>query len=293
MLKIEKKIIEWINRYMVLIAIVFAFLAAGWIRMTGRNYIGIDYHFCLYDIAGNCNSYIYRTFVDFIMARWTDSAINILKYLAYLGDFGVALLTLFLLRGRQQALSGLHVFLAATVCLLSPVSLIYSVGGMKIDSVCLCFLLIGLLFYQRGLICPALFIMSLSAFLYLAYWPIVVAFGICLTIHEKRQNGLGKVTIAALLILFGLLVFSIFLESRNIEGGYYWGKLFVVDPNRGGSYADFGSWLLSMCRIYGYSFAMLTLLFSFKFRKLRIPALVLQLMVLMLVGWYQTKHFAV
>lgn len=293
MLKIEKKFVEWINRYMVPIAIVFVFLAAGWIRMAGRNYIGVDYHFSLYDIAGNCNSYIYRTFVDFIMARWTDSAIDFLKFLAYLGDYGVALLTLFLLRGRQQALSGLHVFLMTTVCLLSPVSLIYSVSGMKIDSVCMCFLLMGLLLYQRGLICPALSIMSLSAFLYPAYWPIVIAFGICLAIRQKRQTGLDKFMLVSLFVLAGLMVFSLFLENRDIEGGYYWGKLFVVDPNRGDGYVGFGSWLLSMCRIYGYCFAMLTLILSFKYRKLRIPALVLQLMVLMLVGWYQTKHFAV
>lgn len=292
MLSVEKKFIEWINRNMVLLAIVFVIIAAALMRIAGRNYMGIDYHFSLYDIAGNCNSYIYRTFVGFIMERWTDSAINILKFLAYLGDFGVALLALFLLRGRQQTLSGLQVFLATTACLLSPVTLLYSVSGMKIDSVCMCFLLAGLLLCQRGLICPALPVMSLAAFLYPAYWPVVIAFSICLAIRQKRRNSLGKVMLASLLILFGLLVFSVFLENRNIEGGYYWGKLFVVDPNRGGSYADFGSWLLGMCRIYGYCVAMLTLLFSFKHRKWRIPALVLQLMILMMVGWYQTRHFA-
>lgn len=293
MLKTEKNIIDWINRHMVHIALVFVFLAAGWMRAAGRNYIGIDYHFSLYDIPGNCNSYIYRLIAGLLMAKWQDFAISLLKFWSYLGDFGVALLALLLLRGKQQMLEGLQIFLVTAACLLSPVSLIYSVGGMKIDSVCMCFLLTGLLLYQRGQIAPALPVMSLSAFLYPAYWPIVITFGISMTIQQKRQKGFGKYTLTSLFVLIILLIFSLFLENRDIAGGYFWGKIFVTDPNSGTYYADIAHWLLSMCRIYGYCFAMLALLFSFKHRKLRLPALILQLAVLMLVGWYQTRHFAI
>lgn len=293
MLKAEKKIIDWVNRHMALIAIVFVVFAAMWMRVAGRNFVGIDYHFSLYDIPGNCNSYIYRTFVDLIMPRWSEYSIVLLKFVAYLGDFGVALLSLFLLRDKGGTLSGLQVFLVSTACLLAPVSLIYSVGGMEIDSVCMCFVLLGMLLYQSGRILPAFPVMALAAFLYPAYWPVVIVCGIFFTVQQAKLSGFHKSAAVPPVIMLVLLALSVFLENKGIAGGYYWGKLFVTDPNSGAGYADFGRWLLGMCRIYGYCFAMLTLILSFRRRRLRIPALVLQLLVLMLVGWYQTRHLAV
>lgn len=293
MSKAEKKIIEWINRHMALIALVFVVLAAMWMRVAGRNFVGIDYHFSLYDIPGNCNSYIYRTLVGLIMPGWSEYIIAILKFVAYLGDFGVAMLSLFLQRDKRGRLSGLQVFLVSTACLLAPVSLIYSVTGMKIDSVCMCFMLLGMLLYQSGRILPALPVMTLAAFLYPAYWPVVIVFGIIFAVLQAKLSGFSKSVAASLVIMFGLLVLSVFLENSGMAGGYYWGKLFVTDPNSGAGYASFSLWLLGMCRIYGYCFAMLPLILSFRRRRLRIPALVLQLLVLMLVGWYQTRHLAV
>lgn len=293
MLKVEKKFIEWINRHMAAIALVFVVLAAMWIRAAGRNFVGIDYHFSLYDIPGNCNSYIYRTLVSLIMPRWSEYVIVLLKFLTYLGDFGVALLSLFLLRDKGGTLSGLQVFLVSTACLLAPVSLIYSVTGMEIDSVCMCFMLLGMLLYQSGRILPAVPVMALAAFLYPAYWPVVIAFDIFFAVQQAKQSSFSKSAAASQVFMLVLLAFSVFLENKGMAGGYYWGKLFVTDPNSGAGYVGFGLWLLGMCRIYGYCFAMLTLIFSFRRRRLRIPALVLQLLVLMLVGWYQTRHLAV
>lgn len=293
MLSVEKRFIEWTSRHMVLPALVFVVLAALWMRVAGRNYVGIDYHFSLYDVPGNCNSFVYRTLVNYIMPRWPEYVIVLLKFAAYLGDFGVALLSLLLLRDKRGKMSELQVFLVITACLLAPVSLIYSVSGMEIDSVCMCFMLLGMLLYQSGRLIPALPVMTLAAFLYPAYWPVVIAFSIVFTVRQAKQSSFGRPAAASLVIMLGLLGFSVFLENRGIAGGYYWGKLFVIDPNSGAGYAGFGFWFLGMCRIYGYCFAMFTLIFSFRRRKLRIPALVLQLLVLMLVGWYQTKHLAV
>lgn len=293
MLKAEIKIIEWVNRHIVHIAFLFVIFVAGMTRLAGRNYVGIDYHFSLYDIAGNCNSYLYRSFVDFIMARWTDYAIQILKFLAYLGDFGVALLALFLLKEKRHVLTMQQAFFAATACLLSPVALIYSVSGMKMDSVCMCFLLLGLLLYRNDRVLPAVLVMTLAAFIVPSYWPVVTAVCICLALHQIRQKGFGKSVVVCLILFLGLLILSVVLENRDVARGYYWGKFLVTDPGTGAGYASFRPWLFGMCRVYGYCVAMFTLLFSFRCRKLRIPALVLQLAVLMLVGWYQTKHLIV
>lgn len=292
MLKIEEKFIAWINKHIELIAFAFVIFAAIWMRIVGRNYMGIDYHYSLYDIPGNCNSLLFRTFVGFIMARWTDSAIIMLKILAYLGDLGVAFLTLLLLYKVKHGLKGLQALLAATVCLLSPVSLIYSVSGMKIDSVCMCFILLGLLLYLKKKMILSVSLMALSAFIYPAYWPIVIILTVCMSVYQKKKNEFGLQNCAALAVLFCLLLFSVFWENLGAAHGYYWGKIFVFNPAGDAVYSDIGTWLSGMCKIYGYFFAMFSLVLSLEYRKLRIPALLLQLLVLMFAGWTQTAHLA-
>ena len=291
MLQIEKKFIAWINSHIVFISLIFTVVASVWMRIIGRKYIGIDYHFSLYDIPGNCNSFLYRNIAAFLMARWADYSIQIIKIFAYIGDFGIALLSMLLLRRENKDLRLLQVFLAVTACLLSPVPLLYSVGGMKIDSVCMCLLLLGILLCEKGWILLSVPVMTLAAFLYPVYWPIAIVLYIYMVIRQKRMNKLNLQTWISMGVLVCILALSIFVENMNISGGYYWGKIFLINPNSAAAYSDAGSWLLGMFRIYGYFFAMLILLLSFRRKKLRIPALLMQLLVLMVVGWYQTSHF--
>lgn len=298
MLKIENKTIDLINKHITEIALLFVAAVAVWSRIRGLNYMGIDYHFSLYDIPGNCNSHLFRSLVDFLMTAYPDYIIELLKILAYLGDFGVVLLTMILLREKWSSLNSMQVFFAVTVCLLSPVSLIYSVCGMRIDSVGMCMLLLGFIFYQKGWLIPSVLASAPAAFLLPAYWPIVIMFHVWSVIRSmpgarKTQAHFWTQTFVPLFILLCLLGISIFVDNRAIADGYYWGKVFVVNPATGSSYTDIGSWLSAMCRVYGYIFAMLSLILSFYRRKLRIPALTIQLLVLALVGWYQTAHFAV
>lgn len=329
MFQIEKRIIEWANRYMVYIALGFVAATALWTRLGGRNFVGSDYHYSLYDIPGNCNSLLYRSLAGILMRR-PDSAVALLKMTAYAGDFAAAALALALSRREHQKLGDLRTFFTLTAFLLSPVALIYSVGGMEIDSVCMSLLLAGILLLGRGLALPAVPVAALAAFLYPAYWPITAAFWAYMILSRKKsgrstptmatapktltatQNRAAapktptaapktsaaapnptalQTALAAALMTF-CVILSVFLENHG-GGGYFWGKIFVVNPATGESYAGLIQWLLGMCKIYGYFFAMGTLLLCFKYRKLRIPALILQILVIMYVGWQQTSFLAV
>ena len=292
MRKTEEKMISWINSHMLLIATAFVVFSALWMRLAGRSYIGIDYHFSLYDLPGNCNSFLFRRFAGFAMDKWPDYTILLLKIIAYLGDFGVAVLTCFLLREKMTATAHLQLFLALTACLLSPVSLLYSVVGLRIDSVCLCILLLGWLLCLKDRLLVSLLVISVAAFLFPAYWPIVIFLGIYEIKQHKAPGRIDTKTILFLLLLLCILLLSIFLENQDMANGYFWGKLFVIDAATGTFFNGFLEWLPVMFRIYGYFFAMTTLLLSFRHKKMRIPALGIHLLVLMLMGWYQTRHFA-
>lgn len=293
MLKAEEKLISWINSHLVSIALVFTVLTALWARIVGRNFVGIDFHFSLYDIPGNCNSIIYRRFAFFVTERWPEHSIVLIKALAYAGDFGVALLSLLLLRQARQHLSQLQVFLIITACLLSPVPLLYSVCAMRIDSICMCLLLLGLLFQKKGRILLAALMPTLAALLYPAYWPAAVGLQIYMVICGRKTEKPSLQTLISIGLPICLLILSIIVENQGISNGYYWGKIFLIDPSTATTYTDLASWLLSMCRIYGYFAATFSLYLAFHRKKLRIPAILIQVLVLMLIGWYQTSHFAV
>lgn len=293
MFKWEQKLIGWINRYMIHISIGFMIIAAAWMRMGGRNYVGNDYHYSLYDIPGNCNSYVHRYLAFFLMQKFPDSAIVLLKYLAYVGDFAVAFLALLLMRRKLQNGNLLNLFFVLTACLLSPVSLIYSVSGMKIDSVCMASLLAGVLLARRNRWLPAVLFSVLSGFIYPAYWPLGIGLAIHVTAGKYRSKRSAGTIAAAVLLMAFFLGLSVFMENYGGGSGYFWGKIFVIDPYTGAHYFEFGRWLLRMCRIYGYASAMGLMLLSLQYKKLRIPALILQVAVIMYVGWQQTSFLAI
>lgn len=292
MFKWEQKLVDWINRYMIHISIGFMIIAAAWMRMGGRNYVGNDFHYSLYDIPGNCNSLAYRYLADFLMLHFTDSAIAFLKYLAYAGDFAVAFLALLLMRQKLQKGNLLNLFLILTACLLSPVALIYSVSGMKIDSVCMAFLLAGILFFRRDQWFPAVFFFALPGFLYPAYWPLGIGLALYMAAGKyPAKRSVREIAVPLFLMAF-FLILSVFIENYGAGSSYFWGKIFVTEPRTGGHYSEFWRWLLRMCQIYGYASAMSFMLLSLRYKKLRIPALLLQTVVVMYVGWQQTSFLA-
>ncbi|MCI9436191.1 MAG: hypothetical protein HFH85_03305 [Lachnospiraceae bacterium] len=317
MLKWEEKIIDWINRYMLLTAAVFVVIAAAWMRMGGRNYVGNDYHCTLYDVPGNCNSFLFRRLADFLMLHFADNAITLLKLLAYAGDFAVTFLVLLICR-KDTALKR---FILLTAFLLSPVTLLYSVSGMKPDSVCMSLLLLGYLCFRRGLSIPAMLLTQSAGFLYPAYWPVSIIAGLCMVNQARKypstlpaaqsaSHDSGKLPIAgkrmkktnneclttqtvilALLMAFCLLL-SVFMENSSPGNDYFWGKIFVTNPFTAEIYSGFLPWLGGMCRIYGYLTAVGLTLLAVRCRKLRIPALLIQAAVIMYIGWQQTFFMA-
>lgn len=293
MFKWEQKMIDWINRYMIHISIGFVIIAAAWMRMGGRNYVGNEYHYSLYDIPGNCNSLIYRYLAFFLMQNFADSAIVLLKYLAYAGDFTVAFLALLLMRRKLQKGDLLNHFFILTACLLSPVALLYSVSDMKIDSICMASLLVGVLLSRRNLWLPAVLFSVFPGFIYPAYWPLGIGLAICVTARKYRTKHTAGTIVAAVFLMAFFLALSVFMENYGIGNGYFWGKIFIIDPHTGTHYSEFWQWLSRMCRIYGYAAAMSLMLLSLRYKKLRIPALILQIAVIMYVGWQQTSFYAV
>lgn len=290
--KWEERMIERVNGWMVPIAMGFVFVAAVWIRMAGRNYVGNDFHYSLYDIPGNCNSLLYRRLADFLMLHFEDNAVVLLKYLAYAGDFAVALFAFLLMDGRRRRGESLRSLLILTACLLSPVPLLYSVSGMKPDSLCMSLLLAGMLLFRRGMLVSGALAAVWAGFLYPVYWPVSLGVVIYMAVQKHPEKRFPGQKLRVLLpAAAGLGIFAA-AECFSRQGVLWGFRIFVTDPATGIYYDGFLQWLWGMCRIYGYVWAAGLTLLSFRYPRLRIPALFLQAAVIMCVGWQQTGHFA-
>lgn len=291
MLQLEKKIIEWINHHIIHIAILFVIFAAAWMRFAGINYIGNDFHYSLYDIPGNCNSFFYRTFVNILMQ--TDYAITVLKLMAYIADFGVAALTLYLFWHKNQSFVALRTFLILSMFLLSPVVLLYSVAGMKADSICMCLFLIGLILVQHKRWCLSVCFLLVAALFYPIYWPIITIVFLYMLILAKRTQEITIYTYLSIALFIAGLLLSILAENMLSSDNYFWGKCFIINSATETTYSNPIRWLESMFILYGYFFASGSLLLAIKRKSMRIPALLIQILVVMLVGWKMTAHFAI
>ena len=92
-------------------------------------------------------------------------------------------------------------------------------------------------------------------------------------------------------IVFLLLSFA--MENLLSTENYFWGKIFVIDPTTEMPYESPLLWLNVMFKIYGYSLSIGSLLLAIRHKKMRLVTLFIHVLVIMIVGWQMTSHFAV
>ena len=293
MFKIEQKITALVNKYLIEIALIIVAVAALWIRLAARKYIGYDFHFFLYDIPGNNNSVCYRMLVQWLMER-TEEIVILLKLVSYVGDAGVIILACLYL-GRQWLLEDkLRLFLAVTALSLSPVVLEYSVAGMRWDSVCMCLLLGSVLALQKRQYLAAVFPVLLAAVMYPSYWIVVLAgVGILVALLIPQGRNAGWQSWAAITVTGLVLIVCIFAEQDTEAATHFFGKIWTMNRFTGESFRKFLDWGREMLMLYGYLIATSLLIYSMKHKKWRIAALAAQVFLTMFVGWQQAGHLSI
>lgn len=297
MLPFEKKLITFLSKHILLIGAAFIVLTAIVTRGFAQNYVGLDFHYYLYDMPGNGNSFLYRTVTAFLLSR-TDRIVAVLKWLSYFGDACVAVLAWNLWGNASKEetfeakITLKNLFLLAAV-LLSPTVLLYSVGGMRPDSVCMALILTGFLFGQKAKeaplwVLPAILFPIAAAFWYPVYWPVclVLCFFMLRLFCDKGAHRSLRI-FAWILILSGLILAAV-LEHNPAGSAHFFGQIFVIDRATGMPYAGIFPWIRDMLVLYGYVLGTGTLFFAFADRRWRVPALVVNMCTAALFGWLQT-----
>lgn len=164
MLKIERKLLEWIERHMFVLILLFISLLALYIRR-----IPIWWHpesiAAYFDFHENSvQSFLYYLLVGGVQYL-PVLPVHSIKWISVIGDFGTAALCLLLVREDKKD-NELLPYFCYILCLFSPVLILRGCVWAQIDSLSVMFFLLGWLFWEKEKKFLAAVTVLLSALLY-------------------------------------------------------------------------------------------------------------------------------
>ena len=182
MLKIERKLLEWVEKHMYVLVLAFISLLALYLRRIPIwwNPGNVTAYF---DCHVNCTqSFLYYLLVQAVQYL-PLLPVHSIKWISVIGDFGTAALCLLLVRENRKDNALLPVF-CYTMCLFSPVLILRGCVWAQIDSVAIMLFLLGWLFWKKEKKTLAAVSVLLSALLY----PCMIIFVFLLLLGEKLRE---------------------------------------------------------------------------------------------------------
>lgn len=220
MLKLEKRLLEYAEKNILLLQLLLVSAIALFIRRLpiwwNPEDIGayFDFH------ANNTQSGLYGLLVGAVQYL-PLLPVHTIKWLAALGDFLTATFCLLLVR-RADASNRLRQVFCYTMCLFSPLVFLRGVAWAQLDSVATAFFLLGWLLWDSGRRVPALCAVLLSVSLYPCMLVFVIGFACrnwkgAAESGERRRTLIGLAGVAAGELLIGGIL--ALLLGRSFTGG--------------------------------------------------------------------------
>ena len=266
MLKIERRLLGFLEKHMLLLSALLLSLMALYLRKTAVwwNYDNIGAYFDMHDNHTQTAAY-------YLLARLVQYLpllpVHSVKWLAAISDFGIAGLVVYLL-GKETDDRKKLVFYV--VCLFSPVLFLRGIIWAQLDSTALILLLVGYVLHNNGQksnrvrdwLAMASVVGSIALCPYLF---LILLFYLWQKAERKKDFWIQAAVIAA----GGLLVQIVcaLLVGEVWTDGLYSGIRFLTyHPESGMRYEDATEWILQMVYLYSPAAAVLTVLAAGKNR---------------------------
>ena len=279
MLKIERKLIEFVEKHLFLLCILLVSLLALYLRKIAVwwNYEEMGSYF---DMHPNYTQTVTYWLVVRLMQYLPMLPLHSVKWLAGLADFGVAGMVAWLL-GREADSGKRLIFYAVT--LFSPVLFLRGIIWAQPDSVAVLLLLVAYALFplekRRWLA-----LVLITGAIVLCPWLSVIA----LFYLWRREEGQKNFWLAVLFLTLGGLAVqfvSALLVGVSWKECFFTGMRFLTyNPESGVLYADAGEWLLWMIYQYSPVAAVLTILAAGKNKISCAPAILTQIVAAVLYG---------
>ena len=244
MLKTERKLIDFIEKHMLIFQMFLVSALALYIRRIPI-WWNTDDVAAYFDFHENCT----QSGLYYLLVRAVQYLpmlpVHSIKWISVIGDFGTAVLCLLLVRGKNRDNRLLQVF-CYTLCLFSPVMFLRGVAWAQIDSFAVMLFLLGWLLWEKNIrIVPGV-CMLLSALLY----PCMLFFVFWFLWSRRKEmkestfwiGNLGFLSVW--LILCGLVFLPLEKSfSEGLKNSLAW---LTYDPVTGQSFATGLDWVLEM-----------------------------------------------
>lgn len=244
MLKTERKLIDFIEKHMLIFQMFLVSALALYIRRIPI-WWNTDDVAAYFDFHENCT----QSALYYLLVRAVQYLpmlpVHSIKWISVIGDFGTAVLCLLLVRGKNRDNRLLQVF-CYTLCLFSPVMFLRGVAWAQIDSFAVMLFLLGWLLWEKNIrIVPGV-CMLLSALLY----PCMLFFVFWFLWSRREEmkestfwiGNLGFLSVW--LILCGLVFLPLEKSfSEGLKNSLAW---LTYDPVTGQSFATGLDWVLEM-----------------------------------------------
>ena len=266
MLKIERRIIELVERHLYLLCVLLLSCLALYLRRTAVwwNYSSVASYFDMHE------NYT-QTPVYFLVVRLVQYLpflpLHSIKYIAAMSDFGVAVFIVHLLGRDADARKKLIFF---TVFLFSPVLFLRGIIWAQPDSLGILLLLFGYALQggeqKNGRV--SVFLAFLAVIGAISLCPCLLLIVLFYLWHKKETQQAFWMRAAAI-IAGGLSVqmISALLLGENWTNGLYSITRFLTyHPESGMRYQDAAEWLLQMIYLYCPAAAVITALAAARHR---------------------------
>ncbi len=265
MIKIEKRLIEFLEKHMLLLAVLLVTMIAFLMRRQNIWYYTTDYiHFfdrhenhiqgMLYFLVVNLTGYVF------------DVPLHGIKWIASIADFAVAGLCVLLCKAelskqvRITKVEKWKLFFLYTGCLVAPVLYIRGCVWAQIESLAMAFLLGALYMVEtqgKRMRIVAVVLAAVGMALYPMYMLLIM--GYCLYIKREEAAWLRYLFVPAVLVAIILEAVSSFVVGvawkQGIMSFFQW---MSYHPYTGAGYANVGEWLWQMLILSSYSIALIS-----------------------------------
>ena len=244
MLKIERKLIEFIERHILVFQLILVSILALYIRRIPI-WWNTDDIAAYFDLHENCT----QSCLYYLLVRAVQYLpmlpVHSIKWISVIGDFGTAILCLLLVREKDKKNRLLQVF-CYTLCLFSPVLFLRGSAWAQIDSLAVMLFLFAWLLWERKKKIAAGIFALLSCLLY----PCMIVF-VCWYLwseKDEEKEGTRWITIWGFLIVWlifcGLTALPLGKSFvQGMENSFAW---LTYDPVTGQEFATGLDWILQM-----------------------------------------------
>lgn len=285
--KIERKLIEFVEKHMLVLCALFVSFLALYLRK-----VAVWWHYGAAASYFDMHENYTQTVTYYLLVRLSQYLpllpLHSFKWMSGLADFGVAGLVTYLLGREADAAKRLIFFVA---CLFSPVLFLRGITWGQIDSVAIFLLLIGYALYtgkksengkyrRRLALIPAVCAVSLCPWLFL----IVLLY---LWRREERQQDFWCGILFLTAGIFALqLVSALFLQIPWKESFYSLVRFLTYHPESGVRYDNAVEWMFEIACVYGPAASVLTMLAAGRRRFPYAGAILIQIMAAVFYGAY-------